>query len=146
MKLKELTQKMQSTIQTIRQLLKDVDYVYGGCLESVQIDQNNPDEVQLMTEYMRILNQLDMIVDALDYLKWPIVREGTLHMNQNDRYEFDGIELSCGSPVEILVQDSEDDSPEWVASRIEFDNGYYFVARRHMPLEGKRARIRERKW
>ena len=146
MKLEELTQKMQSTSQTIRQLLKDVDYEYEEYLESVQIDQKNPDEVQLMTEYMRILKQLDKVVDTLDYLKRPIAYEGTLHMNQNDRYEFDGIELSCGSPVEILVQDSEDASPEWIASRIEADNGYYVVARRHMPLEGKRARIRKRKW
>lgn len=146
MRLEELTEKIQSTSQTIRRLLKDVGYEYEEYLESVQVDQSNPDEVQLMTEYMRILKRLDEVTDTMDYLNQPIAHEGTLQMNQNGRYEFDGIELTCGCPVEILVQDSEDDPPEWVASRIEADNGYYFVARRRMQLEGKRARQRERKW
>lgn len=146
MRLEELTAKIKDTNQTIKSLLRSVNYEYEEYLESVQIDEGNPDEVQLMTEYMRILKRLDEVVRIMDYIHQPIANEGTLHMNQNGRYEFDGIELTCGSPVEILVQDSEDDPPEWVASRIEADNGYYFVARRRMQLEGKRARRRERKW
>lgn len=146
MKLEELTQKLQTMNQSIKRLLREVDYQYEEYLESVQIDESNPDEVQLMTEYMSVLKRLESITWDLDYFKQPIAHEGTLHMNRNGRYEVDGVELTCGSPLEVLVQDSEDDSPEWVASRIEADHGYYFVARRNLPLEGKRARIRERKW
>lgn len=146
MKLEELTQKLQTMNQSIKHLLREVDYRYEEYLESVQIDESNPDEVQIMTEYLNVLKHLENVTWALDYLEQPIAHEGTLHMNQNERYEVDGVELTCGSPLEVLVHDEGSEYPEWVASRIEADHGYYFVARRNLPLEGKRARIRERKW
>ena len=96
MRLEELTTKIKDTNQTIKSLLQSVGYEYEEYLESVQIDEGNPDEVQLMTEYMRILKRLDEVVRIMDYIHQPIANEGTLHMNQNGRYEFDGIELKIG--------------------------------------------------
>ena len=49
MRLEELTTKIKDTNQTIKSLLQSVGYYYEQYLESVQIDEGNPDEVQLMT-------------------------------------------------------------------------------------------------
>lgn len=146
MKLTELRERLQSLDQSIRQILRDSEYEFDEDLYTVEYARDNPDAVQLITEYQRILSKLDEVSGTLNYLKQPIAHEGTLHLQKNGRYEVDGVELTCGSPLEILVQDEGDDYPAWVASRIEANNGYYFVARRNLPLEGKRARIRERKW
>lgn len=72
----------------------------------------------------------------------PTLRSGTLRRNANRRFEFDGLELSCGDPVEICYPDAV-----WISGRIEYDpdrGGYYFLAPDGVPdlenLEGLVAR------
>lgn len=148
MLLSELVKEMESINGKIKQVLKDLKFDYDywpeESVEDLGCDKNDPDALQLISEYRNMLMKLSQVSQNIEYLKRPIVYEGILHMNEHGRFEFDGIELTCGMGVEILVQDYPEDSPEWVASSIEANNGYYFVARPNLKLEGKRARIR--KW
>lgn len=143
MNLNELKGKIIQVDWYIKEVLKESGYLDSREMD-IEFDYTDPEQNFLATEMQRLLSHLDNIHSTLKYLQRPIAHEGILHMNQNGRYECDGMELTCGSPLEVLVQDEESDYPEWVASRIEADHGYYFVARRDLPLEGKRARIRER--
>lgn len=50
--------------------------------------------------------------------------------------------MKCGSSLEVLLPNEESEYMEWVASRIDYDHGYYFVGARDLSLDGRRARIR----
>lgn len=145
MNLSELKGKIIQVDWRIKEVLKESGYLDTGEME-IEYDYADPEQNFLATELRRLLSHMDDIHGTLKYLQRPIAHEGILHMNQNGRYEVDGVELTCGSPLEVLVHDEGSDYPEWVASRIEADHEYYFVARRNLPLEGKRAKIREREW
>lgn len=98
-----------------------------------------------------LFNQLDYnyvgnLTNAVEGLNRPVVREGIMVLQDNDRYSIDGFELSSGSPVEIYDdEDEEEHYHHWYQTRLEFSHehdGYYAVGRPKMKLPGKRARIR----
>ena len=147
MLLAELVNVMESINGKIKQVMKELNFEYDcwpqeSDMKKLGCDKSDPDDLQLVYEYRRMLMKLMEISWNIEYLKQPIVHEGILHMNESGRFELDGVELTCGMGVELLVQDYPEDSPEWVASTIEADNGYFFVARPNLKLDGMRARIR----
>lgn len=149
MLLSELTNELEILNGKIKQLIRNVNFEYDcwpewSDMEKMGCDMCNPDNLQLISEYRKMLSKLAEVSQGIEYFKKPIIHEGVLHLNGNKRFEFDGVELTCGMGVEVLVQDYPEDSPEWVASSIEADNGcYYLVARPKLDLEGKKARMRK---
>lgn len=150
MLLSELVNEMGSINGKIKRVLKDLDFTYDcwpdeSAMEKLGFNRSDPNDLQLISGYRMMLKKLMEVSRDMEYLRQPIAHEGILHVNGNGRFEFDGIELTCGMGIEILVQDYPEDSPEWVASSIEANNGdYFFVARPYLKLEGKKARIRKR--
>ena len=145
MDIKGLQKELLHADVSIKAVLQASGYLEYGELD-IEYDNTDPEQALLARQYQRLLGCLDEAHSILKYLQLPIAHEGILHMQPNGRYECNGIELTCGSPLEVLVTDDFDGSQEWVASRIEASNGYYFVAKPKLSLEGQRARIREREW
>lgn len=74
--------------------------------------------------------------------------EGYLKINSHGRFELDEHEFTCGSPIEVYLQeDIEADIEEgWYSGRVEHssDKGYCFYGPGKPPLhEGMRVRTRE---
>lgn len=145
MNISELKAKIIQVDWRIKEVLRDSGFLEYGELD-IDYDSKDPEQAFLATELQRLLSSLDDAHSRLKYLQLPIEHEGILHMQSNGRYECDGVELTCGSPLEVLVKSPYDDTLEWVSSRIEANNGYYLVARPDLQLEGQRARIRKREW
>lgn len=95
---------------------------------------------QLDDEYVRNL------IRTMERLDRPVIREGIIILQENERYSIDGYELSSGSPVEIYDdEDEEEHYHHWYPTRLEHSHeygGYYAVGRPNMKLDGKKARIR----
>lgn len=146
MNLNELKSKIIQVDGRIKEVLKESGYLEFGEMD-VDYDNNNPDESFLATELQRLLHYLDDVHSTISYLQQPIIHEGYLQLQDNGRYVCDGVELTCGSALEVLIEDYFDNHLEWVASRLEADHGqYYLVVKPNLKLDGIRARIRERKW
>lgn len=140
--------------KSIQKILDDSSFEEYGDLLGLDVDYTDPQELFLADELMSIFNKLSDVSHNLKYLKKPIVAEGVLRKNINGRYEFNGIELSSGYPLEYLATDDRhmryndnDDyvmTPYWSYGRIEHDgNDYYIVgADKDTKLEGLRVRIR----
>jgi hypothetical protein len=107
-----------------------------------------------MDELKSILQKLDDISRTLDYLNCPIKAVGTLHLNQNGRYEMEnGHEFSSGCSIEYLSEDNlhwmyDDKSgkrvsvPYWCASRIEHNGERYYIVGCNDELEEMQVRYR----
>lgn len=143
MNISELKAKIIQADWRIKDVLRDSGYLQYGEMEDVEYDSTDPEQAFLATELQRMLSSLDYVHSMLQYIQLPIEHEGILHMQPNGRYHCDGIELTCGSPLEILIT-NDDGGQEWVASRLEANSGYYFVAKPGLQLEGQKARIRKR--
>ena len=105
----------------------------------------SPDEWQLIHEYERILEKLDMISDSISYLNKPVTHEGKLYFTSRERYTVSDRELSCGVRVEYQRYDDEHDFVYWVTDRVEYSDsmgGYYFFRSKHPLQEGQLVRIR----
>lgn len=137
----DLKEKIIQLDWRIKDLLEESGYLDIGDID-VEYDCVDPEQNYLFTELWRILFHLDYSHEILECLLSPIIHEGILIVNQNGCYEVDGVELTCGSSLEVLLPNEESEYLEWVASRIDYDNGYYLVGNRDLSLEGIRARIR----
>lgn len=148
MTIKELENEIRKLSGSIDSILKATGYSDYGDIDSVEYDSTDAEELLLLDELGGIIYKLDEVKSTIDYLSLKIAETGTLHKNSNGRYELpSGREFSCGSGIEILVDDEYTDAPRWVAGAIEHNgNDYYFTARKGVVLEGATARRRERKW
>lgn len=107
----------------------------------------NVEDRLVMNELQRMRDRMDGIVSTVKYLEKPVMYEGNLWMNQNGRYVVDGLELSCGSVVEILIWDEEEGRSDWAVTRIEHSSqhgGYYAYGYPGVSLQGTLARVRRR--
>ena len=51
-----------------------------------------------------------------------------IYDQEHDRLSFDGEDLHCGDCFEVMVFNGlKDDQPEWVSTRLEYDDGWYLV-------------------
>ena len=146
MKLDELGKELYALNSEIKRILRTSGFEECGEVE-VECDAQNPDEIQLANEYCRIVEKLDDISCLMEYFSLPVAKEGKLHLNQNGRYELNGVELTSGESVEVLLYDRCMERREWFASRIESSDGkYYLVGKSSLDLEGLTARQRKRRW
>lgn len=138
---------------SIKNVLADTRYKDLGDLSEISLDYENADQLFLLDEAYTILSQLQDIAADIDYLRKPVVHQGTLHRNSSGRYEIDGLELTSGHIVEYL---SHDDShaafdekgeyinvPYWRKGRIEHNGtDYYIVGDSSLSLEGLQIRVK----
>ena len=119
-------------------------YAKLGELASVDFDPKDPNQAFLYEEFYSIVRKLDHVAMQMDYINRPIKCEGYLSLNERDRYELCGIELTCGAELEVLVYDDFYERNVWYPSVIERNSyGYYFVAKPELDLDGMRARLRQ---
>lgn len=84
----------------------------------------------------------------VEYLQKNITAEGTLHLNENGKYEINGFEIQNGSPIEIYIDhDQEEQKHSYYTTRLEYagqyGGGYFAFHFPNLKLEGVKARIRE---
>lgn len=82
----------------------------------------------------------------LEWLDKPIVAEGVLVKNANERYEIEGtgVEFTSGRPLDVWHYDDWKEEYKWTRSRLEHGNGdYYIVALgKDVSIEGLKVRAR----
>lgn len=151
---KEIMTELSDLNLSIQKILYHTEFEDYDDLSGLDIDYTSAEELYLMDELRGILDKLSDVSRNLKYLERPIKSEGVLHKNSNGRYEFNGIELSSGYPLEYLATDDRhmryDDNdnyivtPYWAYGRIEHNgNDYYiFGASKGLELEGLKVRIR----
>ncbi len=90
---------------------------------------------------------MDVVDNLVGFLKQRV--EGRLELNCYNRYELDGYEFTCGSYIEVFVDDPDDEDYGWNFGRVEHGGvfgGYYFfnmTGYEHRELEpGMRAAYR----
>lgn len=138
----------------IKQIMYHSDFENYEDLSGLDIDRTSAEYLFLSDELYKILDKLADVSHTLDYFERHIKSEGVLHKNSNGRYEFNGIELSSGYPIEYLATDdrhmryNENDdyvsTPYWCYGRIEHNGTDYYIvgADKDTKLEGLRVRIR----
>lgn len=127
----------------IKSLFKSTFYNMYSDLSGLQ-SNNDSDEILIKTELVSAFQHLEMALRKINYLNRKIVKTGRLHKNQSGRYALDDKEYSSDSKIEFLYYDEYFDREEWIISRIEFDNGrYYIVAFPSLELDNLLVRDRE---
>lgn len=150
--LNELERELYALKGKIRDILNRVDFACDdlSALGDYEQVSGDPDGLFKMDEYRSILYKLQSVMDELEYLRRPIKITGRLRRNDQDRYEVDGMELTCGTGIEYLACDNQHwdagtdtNSPYWKYSSIEHDGtDYYLTADKHVSLEGLTVRMR----
>ena len=52
---------------------------------------------------------------------------GQIRRNSRTRFEVDGVELTSGDTLEVLVIDGQDYSIKWVSTRVEYNGEDYYL-------------------
>lgn len=143
MDVKELGGSLNNLKGSIRKILIDTGHLKYGEIE-VSSDKNNPEEKFLLDQYKEVVQSLSKTYSILEYLEKPISHEGTLTKNDSGRYEIDSFtELTSGSSIEFFIYDEYDECEKWIASRIEYTTGdYYMYGYKDIQLQGLKVRIR----
>lgn len=150
-RLSEEMGKLQKQIDTLFYVSGYPDYDdMSGLSDYKQI--KTADQRQQMEEYRSILYRLEEVKRTLDYYTCPIREVGTLHENSQGRYETEsGYYYTSGSGIEFLRTeevynfdtDKWEDAEIWTASRVESNNGrYYIVGYPDLDMSGLKVRIR----
>ena len=144
MTINELTTSLQELNKQISRVLRESRFADYDDLSGLDLDYENPEERFLLTEYREIMDSLDQVNRALNYLKRPIKGTYILHRNSRDRYECECREFTSGNSIEAYIFDEYSERFEWIASRIEHNgSNYYIVGYPETELEGLKIRIRE---
>jgi hypothetical protein len=60
---------------------------------------------------------------------------------ETDRLEFNGEDLHCGMPLEVLIVDRFDGKIKWVQTRLEYRTDWYLVGQASYQPDGLFAKI-----
>ncbi len=52
---------------------------------------------------------------------------GQIRRNSSTRFEVDGVELTSGDTLEVLIIDGQDYSIKWVSTRVEHNGDDYYL-------------------
>lgn len=129
--IKHLAEKLQNTLDKL-----------PGCSESETME-----ETEIRHALQKAADTLYDTAREIEYFQLS-VKEGYLEKLSNDKFQlvFNDEMLphvfSCGSPIEVYLDDSEE--PGWCAGRVEHNGqGYYFYGPgKPMLYAGMKARIR----
>ncbi|WP_313559383.1 DUF5348 domain-containing protein [Ruminiclostridium cellobioparum] len=106
----------------------------------ISTNKTSFEDMQISRLLQNILDEIRSTILDIEYFDRQCVI-GILTELPNGRFELNGHELTCGSPLEIYSTELS----EWIVGRIEYRNKYYFCANDldHLILySGIQARIR----
>lgn len=148
--LEEVFRKVQDLNDDVSKILKFSTYEQYDDLSKLEIDYKDSDQLFMLNEMRTLMSQLEDIHNRVSYLSASVEEVGTLRLNRNKRYETEkGHEYTCGSPIEVLINDKEQRNvPFWARTSVEASNGYYLVGYKHIPMDGLKVRVRreDRGW
>lgn len=140
----ELKDALNKINEQAKKIYRETGYETHGELSNIDFDPKDPEQAYLFEELYSAVYKLDQVSWGLDYLNRPIRCEGILTLNDKDRYELCGIELTSGCGLEIMYYDDFYERNTWLASTLEHNGKeYYFVAKPDFELDGARARLRK---
>lgn len=136
----DLAKSIQILNNQIEGILRPLDYES----DNIILNDENPDQRFLRNEYGSIVLRLTEIHTEITYLNKPIIEEGILFKNISGRYAIsEEFSFTCGSLIEVLINDDWDKKKKWVLTRLEHTNGdYYLYDYKKIKLRGLLARRR----
>lgn len=138
-------EQVGSRLKVIQNKLEELKE-YGGIINEVEYDRENPEQNFKADNYLRVLDLLGDVDSILEWLEKPIVAEGVLVKNAGGRYQIDGtdVEFTSGRPLDVWHYDDWKEKEVWTRSRVEHGNGdYYIVALgKDVSIEGLKVRTR----
>jgi len=90
---------------------------YGNLLEEFEYNYDNPEEKYQHDTIRCVISKLDEVQTQIKWMNKPVIAEGILVKNNNNRYEIQGTEkeFSSGSPLDVWNNEWN----QWETSRIE---------------------------
>lgn len=52
---------------------------------------------------------------------------GQIFINENDRFQVNRHELTCGSALQVLIVDSRTSAPHWIQTTVEHNGREYYL-------------------
>lgn len=136
--------------KSIRRVFKETGFIEEGGLvgevlcEPIDTDSCTPDNVQEWRGYNKAFCDIWDALRDIQYLQKPIRTEGTIaREGTGGRLSLNGLDLPCGSVVDILVDSSTRAGKEWKKTAIEATSrGFYFTECPQETVIGHIARLR----
>ncbi len=158
--IQEIFKELQNIMPDVKTVIAHSDIENAEDLSGIIYNKENAEDLFLVEETRQILEKLQDVTYAMNYLKRPVIREGVLVKQANGRFAMHSAEhmhdyeFTCGSSIECLltddwhtIYDEETDEykqvPYWFSGRIEHNGtNYYITGASISNLEGLRVRIR----
>ena len=143
MTVKDYHSKLYCTVQAIIEFEKATGFVYDNTASELEIDKSNPSEVFELIEANKLLRQLENCAIKASYLLSEVQHEGKIAKTSYDQYELDGVTLECGTALEVLLWNNQEERYQYTYTTIEHNGeGYYLTCNGSKELEGLKARLR----
>jgi hypothetical protein len=144
MSIKKAQEAVDAALLAVIRALESTGYNDLESLDCI-FDEQDPNEIELRDELENYLESLKDATDRLLYLRKPITHEGAITQAENGRLQVDGVQLTSGRRIELLLYDFINEREEWILTRIEHNgNNYYFVNHKSLLLEDiRKARLRD---
>lgn len=142
MTLIEYYSQLKKVLRAIYELEDATGYVEHNA-SKLEIDTSDPSQAFELAQANKLIHRLDNCYKQAFYLLSPVAIKGEIIRNDYDQYELNGIRLDCGTILEVLLYDQQDEQDKWIVTTIECDNeGYYLTFNGQHNLEGLEARLR----
>ncbi|MGP4074165.1 DUF5348 domain-containing protein [Piscibacillus sp. B03] len=121
-------EEAKTTFKQLQWYIQNLIRQVGDELEHIDYDPNNIDETFMVDEFERIITDLEVAENKIDYIQRPIIDKGLITKNELGRYELpSGNYLTSGSICEILAYDDYFDCQMWLKTRIEHNGEDYYA-------------------
>lgn len=130
-------EKAYDIFSNIKREIDKMANQYGNLPDEFDHNYNDEEERFKHNQALLIVDNLHDIRSSLDWMNKPILAEGRLFKNSNDRYELDGIELTSGQTIEAWANDYG-----WIITRIEHRGDYYIYDLKDQDINNTLVRIR----
>lgn len=137
-KITELMKKLIEINYNLTLMLGYSKFSVNGDLSAVDYDSNSADDLFMISELESIMEEIERVSLRIRYLELPIKAKGLLTLNDNGRYEIDGREMTCGSPLEYY----DKDFGSWCSSRVEHNGNNYYIVGYDVPIDNVYVRLR----
>lgn len=84
-------------------------------------NKNSFEDIQISKLFQNLLTEIKSTILDIEYFDQQCIT-GILTELPNGRFDFNGYELTCGSPLEIYSSELS----EWILGRVEYRDKYYF--------------------
>ena len=127
-------------LEEIENSISKLEDRYGNLPEEFKYNYDNPEEKYQHDTIRSVISKLDEVQTQINWMNKPIIAEGILVKNNNNRFEIQGteIEFSSGSPLDVWNNEWN----QWETSRIEYSGEDYYIVSlgRNTPISGLKVR------